>query len=129
MDTNKKTAADYYSDLCAKSEHCETLLAEKNQLLAKIDQLEKFRDLQDELDQAKLNLSKAEKSVERLYAEKESLVCYKDRAKQLEDKVKDYDLALSKLQKYKEVNIITLIQLLPGCELHYLIQSINFGPW
>ena len=128
VDTNKKTAADYYSDLCAKSEHCETLLAEKNQLLAKIDQLEKFRDLQDELDQAKLNLSKAEKSVERLYAEKESLLCYKDQAKKLEDKVKDYDLALSKLQKYKEVNIMW-IRPLPGCELHCLIQSINFGPW
>ena len=106
MDSHKKTAGDYYNELCAKSEHCETLLAEKNQLLeAKSEQLKKFQDLQDELDQAKLNLSKAEKSVERLSAEKESLVCYKGRAKKLEDKLKDYDLALSKLQKYKEVNL------------------------
>lgn len=106
METHRKTADDYYHELCAKSEHCEMLLAEKNQLQAKVDQLEKFRDLQDELDEAKLNLSKAEKSVKHLYTEKESLMCYKDRAKKLEDKLKDYDLALSKLQKYKEVNII-----------------------
>ena len=106
METHRKTASDYYNELYAKSEQCETLLAEKNQLQAKINQLEKFRDLQDELDEAKLNLSKAEKSVERLYAEKESLICYKDRSKKLEDKLKDYDLALSKLQKYKEVNIV-----------------------
>lgn len=106
VDTHKKTATDYYEEICAKSELCETLLTEKNQLLAKIEHLEKFRDLQDELDQAKLNLSKAEKSVERLRVEKESLICYRDQAKKLEDKLKDHDLALSKLQKYKEVTII-----------------------
>ena len=105
VETHRKTANDYYTELCAKSDQYETLLAEKNQLQAKVGQLGEFRDLQDELDQAKLNLSRAEKSMERLRAEKESLCCYKDQATKLEDKLKDYDLALSKLQKYKEVSI------------------------
>ena len=104
METHRKTASDYYTDLCAKSEQCETLLVEKNQLQAKVGQVEDFRDLQDELDQAKLNLSRAEKSVQRLRAEKESLCCYKDQVAKLEVKLKDYNLAVSKLQEYKEVH-------------------------
>ena len=105
VETHQKNAQDYYSELCAKSESYEALLAEKNQLEEKLGHLRELRDMQDELDQANLNLSKMEKSLERLRSENESLCVYRDQVTELKAKLVDYDLAHSKLHEYKEVRL------------------------
>ena len=103
--THQKNAQDCYSELCAKSEAYEALLTEKNQLEEKLGHLRELRDMQDELDQANLNLSKMEKSLERLRSENESLCGYRDQVTELEAKLMDYDLTHSKLHEYKEVKL------------------------
>ena len=107
VETHQKNAQDYYSELCSKAEAYEALLKEKNQLAEKLSHLQELRDMQDELDQANLNLSKAEKSLERLRSENESLCGYKNQVGELEAKLKDYDLTHSKLHEYKEVRFLS----------------------
>ena len=105
VETHRKNADEYYSELCAKSKDNDTLTTENNQLKEKVAHLEELRDVQDELDQTNLNLSKAEKNMERLKSENESLRRFRDRVKELEGKLEDYDLTHTKLHEYKEVYI------------------------
>lgn len=105
VETHRKNAHDYCSELGAKAEAYDLLLAEKNQLEEKLGHLGELRDIQDELDQANMNLSKTEKSLERLKSENESLRGYRDQVVELEDKLEDYDLTHSKLHEYKEVRL------------------------
>ena len=104
VETHRKNSHDYYSDFCTKAEAYESLLTEKNQLEEKLGHLGELRDVQDELDQANLNLSKAKKSMDRLRSENESLCGYREQVVELEAKLKDYDLTHSKLHEYKEVH-------------------------
>lgn len=113
VETQRKASHDYYSELCAKTEAYEALRAHNNQLEAKVGQLREVRDLQDELDQANLNLSKTEKSLERYKSEVELLRGHKDQVAELEIKLKDYDLTHSKLHEYREVSI------------HFLCETIG----
>ena len=103
VETHRKNADEYYSELCTKSKDYDALMAEKNQLKEKAAHLEELRDVQDELDQAKLNLCRAEKNLERVRSENESLRGYKECVRELEVKVEDYDLTHAKLHEYKEV--------------------------
>lgn len=110
VETHRKNANEYYSELCSKSKDYDALMAERNQLSEKVAHLEELRDVQDELDQAKLNLSKVEKSLERAQSENTTLRGFKERVKELEVKLDDYDLTHVKLHEYKEVCLLVYVE-------------------
>ena len=101
--SEKAITEELSAELQLKTEENENLEIVNHQLEAKAARVSEFEDVRDELEQSKLDLSKAEKALVRYRTELESLQVLKETVKQLEKRVVDYESIKGQLQEHKKV--------------------------
>ncbi len=89
LQVEKKLAQEYYAELCVKIRECEDLKTDYVTLERKLDCLQEMSDIQDELVHSNKNLAAAEKTLISYKNKIDNLEVYKERAIELESKVKD----------------------------------------
>lgn len=104
-----KLAEEYYAEMCAKIEECEKIKIDYCQLESKLECLHHMNDIQDELAQANMNLAAAQKSLANYKGQAQSMERYKEKALDLEIKLKDFDVTMSQLDDSKIVSLFACL--------------------
>jgi chromosome segregation ATPase len=110
LQVEKKLAQEYYTELCTKIQEHEDLKKDYCQLERKLDCLQGMKDLQEELDHTANKLDVAEKTLTTYEAKVHSLEEYKEKAEDMETKLRILQSQVSSAEEYRMVSWCGTIQ-------------------